>query len=142
MSEVRYTVHEGNGRSLAAVLAETRDEIKDFIQTRLQLFVSELKEKAENSKKAAILGGIAAVLGVTAFLLLTLAAVGLIAVAFWGSPYAFFWGFLIMGLFYALIGGMLAIGAARQLKGFAPKKTMEVLKEDKVWLQSEARSQA
>lgn len=141
MSEVRYTVTETNGRSLAEVLAETRDEIKDFVQTRIQLLISELREKANNSKKAALLGGVAAVLGVTAFLLLTLAAVGLIAVAFWGSPYAFFWGFLIIGLFYGMMAGMLAIGATRQLKGFAPKKTIEVLKEDKIWLQSEARSQ-
>jgi len=141
MSDVRYDVYQGNSRTLAEVLAETRDEIKDFIQTRIQLLVSELKEKAANSKKAAMLGGIAAVLGMTAFLLLTLAAVGLIAVAFWGSPYAFFFGFLIMGVFYAVIGGMLAIGAIRQMRGIAPNKTIEVLKEDKIWLQSEVRSQ-
>lgn len=142
MNDARYTVHPGNGRTLAEVLAETRDEIKDFIQTRVQLLISELKEKAENSKKAAILGGIGLVLGITAFLLLTLAVVGLVAVAFWGSPYAFFFAFLIVGVFYAIIAGMLAIAAVRQLKGFAPNKTIEVLKEDKVWLQSEARSQA
>jgi uncharacterized membrane protein YqjE len=141
MSEARYTVTETNGRTLAQVIAETKDEIKDFVQTRVQLLISELKEKANNSKKAAVMGGIAAVLGVTAFLLLTLAAVGLVAVAFWGSPYAFFFAFLIIGVFYAIIAGMLAIAAARQLEGFAPNKTIEVLKEDKIWLQSEARSQ-
>ncbi len=141
MSEVRYTVAETNGRRLADVLAETKDEIKDFLQTRIQLLISEVREKAQNSKRAALLGGIAAVLGITAFLLLTLAAVGLIAVAFWGSPYAFFWGFLIIGVFYLIIAAMLAIAANRQLKGFAPNKTIEVLKEDKIWLQSEARSQ-
>jgi uncharacterized membrane protein YqjE len=141
MSETRYTANQVNNRTLAEVLAETRDEIKDFIQTRVQLLISELKEKAANSKKAAILGGIAAVLGVMAFLLLTLAVVGLIAVAFWGSPYAFFFAFLIVGVAYAMFAGMLAIGAIRQVKSFAPTKTIEVLKEDKVWLQSEARSQ-
>ena|SRR5438270_11454379 len=142
MSETRYTVHEETHRSLAEVVAETRDEIKDFLQTRMQLLISELKEKAKNSKKAAILGGIAAVLGGMAFLLLTLAIVGLIAVAFWGSPYAFFFAFLIVGVFYAILAAMLAIGAARQVKSLAPQKTIEVLKEDKVWLQSEARSHA
>jgi uncharacterized membrane protein YqjE len=141
MSETRYTANQVNNRTLAEVLAETRDEIKDFIQTRVQLLISELKEKAANSKKAAILGGIAAVLGVMAFLLLTLAVVGLIAVAFWGSPYAFFFAFLIVGVAYAMFAGMLAMGAIRQVKSFAPTKTIEVLKEDKVWLQSEARSQ-
>jgi uncharacterized membrane protein YqjE len=141
MSEMRYTVHETTGRTLAEVVAEMRDELKDFFQTRVQLLMSELKEKAQNSKKAAIMGAIAAVLGVTALLLLTLALVGLVAVAFWGSPYAFFFAFLIVGVAYALFAGMLGLAAARQFKGVAPEKTIHVLKGDKVWLQSEARSQ-
>jgi uncharacterized membrane protein YqjE len=141
MSEMRYSVTETSPRSLAEVIAEMRDELKDFFQTRVQLLVSELKEKVQNSKQAAILGALAAVLGVMSLLLLTLALVGLIAVAFWGSPYAFFFAFLIVGVFYGMLAGMLALGAMRKFKGVAPQKTIEVLKEDKVWLQSEARSQ-
>lgn len=141
MSEMRYTVTETTPRNLAEVLAEMRDELKDFFRTRVQLLLSELKEKAQNSKKAAITGAIAAVLGIMALLLLTLALVGLVAVAFWGSPYAFFFAFLIVGAAYGMLAGMLAIAATRQFKGVAPQKTIEVLKADKVWLQSEARSQ-
>jgi uncharacterized membrane protein YqjE len=141
MSEMRYTVTETTPRSLAEVVAEMRDELKDFFQTRVQLLISELKEKVQNSKEAALLGGIAAVLGIMSLMLLTLALVGLIAVAFWGSPYAFFFAFLIVGVFYGMLAGMLTLGAVRKFKGVAPKRTIEVLKEDKVWLQTEARSQ-
>jgi uncharacterized membrane protein YqjE len=141
MSEMRYTVTETSPRSLAEVVAEMRDELKDFIQTRVALLVSELKENVQKSKQAALFGAIAAVLGVMSLLLLTLALVGVIAVAFWGSPYAFFFAFLIVGVAYGMFAGMLAIAASRKFKGVAPQKTIEVLKEDKVWLQSEARSQ-
>ena len=47
---------------------------------------------------------------------------------------------LIVGVFWAIMGGMLAFFAAREFRaqGIAPKKTIEVLREDKIWLQSEA----
>jgi uncharacterized membrane protein YqjE len=140
MSETRYT-GTPNGRSLGEVIAEIKDELKDFMQTRVQMLVNEMREKIQNSKKAAILVVAGLVLLATAYLLLNLALVGLIAVAFWGSPYAWFLSFLIVGVVWLIIGGMLALMAAKQFKGLAPEKTINVLKEDKVWLQQEARSQ-
>lgn len=131
---------ERNGRTLADVLSEIKDELKEFLQTRVQMLVSELGESLKNSKSAAILGGAALFVLATAWLLLNLALVGLVAVAFWGSAYAWFFGFLIVGLFWAIVGGMLGLAAQRPLRGLAPRKTIQVLKEDKIWLQQEARS--
>ncbi len=135
------TEHVGSqGPSLATVIAEIKNEIKDFVQTRVQMFKSELQEKTSAWKSGAMLATGAVVLLGTAYLLLTLALVGLLAVAFWGSVYHWFFGFLIVGLAWALIGGMLGYFALREFRaqGLAPKKTLEVLKEDKVWLESEA----
>jgi FtsH-binding integral membrane protein len=73
--------------------------------------------------------------------MLTLALVALIAVAFQGSPYAFFFGFMIMGLLYLLFAGLIAVAAYRVLKGLAPERTIKVLREDKVWLEKEARNE-
>jgi uncharacterized membrane protein YqjE len=140
MSETRYT-GTPNGRSLGEVIAEIKDELKDFMQTRVQMLVNEMREKIQNSKKAAILVVAGLVLLATAYLLLNLALVGLIAVAFWGSPYAWFLSFLIVGVVWLILGGMLALMAVKQFKGLAPEKTINVLKEDKIWLQQEARSQ-
>jgi uncharacterized membrane protein YqjE len=123
------------------VVAELKEELIDFLQTRVQMLMSELRESAKNSKSTAIFGGIALVLLGTAWLLLNLALVGLVAVAFWGSAYAWFFSFLIVGLLWALLGGMLGLAAQRQLRGLAPRKTIKVLKEDRIWLQQEARSQ-
>jgi len=138
INETRYG--ERNGRTLADVLSEIKDELKEFLQTRVQMLVSELGESLKNSKSAAILGGAALFVLATAWLLLNLALVGLVAVAFWGSAYAWFFGFLIVGLFWAIVGGMLGLAAQRPLRGLAPRKTIQVLKEDKIWLQQEARS--
>jgi uncharacterized membrane protein YqjE len=132
-----------NGPSLAEVVAEIRDEIKDFIQTRVQMFRSELREKIAAWKSGAILGIAAAIFAVTGFWLLTLAVVALVAVAFWGSAYAFFWAFLIVGLGWLGMGGTAAFLAVRELRrqGMLPEKTIAVLKQDKSWLQQEARTQ-
>jgi len=132
-----------NGRTLAGVVAELKDELKEFISTRIQMLKSELRDKISSLKVAAPLGIIALVLLGTAYLLFTLMLVALVAVAFEGNPYQWFLSFLIVGVLWSIVGGMCALFAWREFRqqGLAPKKTMKVLKEDQVWLQTEARTQ-
>jgi uncharacterized membrane protein YqjE len=141
MIESKYAT-ERNGRTVGEVIVELKDEIKDFVQTRVQMFVSEMREKLRDSKSASIYAAVGVILLGTAYLLLNLALVGLLAVAFWGSPYAWFWAFLIVGSCWLILGGFVGALALRKFQGLAPKKTIEVLKEDKIWLQQEARNQA
>jgi uncharacterized membrane protein YqjE len=132
-----------NGRSIGGVVNELKDELKDFLQTRYQMLVSELREKTSALKIAAPLLVAALIFGWVAFLLFTLGLVGLVAVAFQGNPYQWPIAFGIVFVVWALIAGVCALFAISELKaqGFAPKKTLKVLKDDQVWLQSEARSQ-
>lgn len=139
MPDTRYV--ETNGRSLAQVIGEIKEEVKDFLQTRVSMFVAEMREKVSNSKSGVIYAGVALVLGWAGFLMLSVAFAALVAVAFWGSPYAWFLGFLIVGLLWTIMAAMLAIAAVRQFRDLAPKRTIQVLKEDKIWLQHEARNQ-
>ena len=141
MLDVKYAT-ERNGRTVGEVIAELKDEVKDFVQTRVQMFVSEMREKIRDSKSASIYAAAGIILLGTAYLLLNLALVGLLAVAFWGSPYAWFWSFLIVGVCWLILGGVLGALALRKFQGLAPRKTIEVLKEDKIWLQQEAKYQA
>lgn len=136
-------INETNGRTLAGVVAEIKDELKEFISTRIQMLKSEMQDKISSLKVAAPLGIVALVLLGTAYLLLTLMIVALVAVAFEGSPYQWFFAFLIVGVLWSIAGGTCAIFAWREFKeqGLAPKKTINVLKQDQVWLQSEARTQ-
>ena len=127
-------------RSLASIISEMKEEGKQFIQTRLAIFSTELRERADRLKAAAPLGAVAALIGATSLLLLSMALVSLIAVAFDSSPYRWFYGFLIVGITWAIAAGIAGFFAYREinLAELPPKRTIEVLKADKLWLESEA----
>lgn len=128
-------------RSVADVLMEIKDELRDFVETRYELLRSELHEALSTVKSAAPLAVAAAIFFATAYFLLTLALVAVIAVAFWNSPYHWFFAFLIVGVVWAITGGILAFLVRNDLRtrGLFPKKTVEVLKRDKRWLQNEVK---
>jgi hypothetical protein len=132
-----------NGRSLAGVVAELKDEVKEFATTRIEMFKSEMKDKVSSLKFAAVLIVIGALLGVTAWFVLTAALIAIIATAFHPSVYAYFFASLIVGVAYLIIGGIIAGMAVSELKrrGLVPERTIRVLKQDQVWLQTEARQQ-
>ena len=131
----------GSGRSLAAILGDMKNELLEFAQTRMELFKTELREKLGALKSAAPAVVIGAVLLLTAFLLLSLALVALVAAGFSEGPYRWFFGFLIVGLLWCAGGGMAVYAAKRRVsrQSMVPKKTMSVLNGDKVWLHKEKR---
>lgn len=132
----RKSMKDGK-QSLGSSVTEIKNELVEFVRTRKQLLVTEVREQLGSSKKGAAFAGTALIFGSVGFLLLTLAAVGLVTVAFWGSPFAFFWGFLIIGVFYVILAAIAAIAAYFALHSLLPSKTMKVLHDDKAWLQSQ-----
>ena len=128
-------------RTLRNILREIGGGLTEFVDTRVQMAKSELRETLGAVKAAIPLAVIAAALVVTGLLLLTLALVSLTASAFAGSPYAWFYAFLIVGFCWLVIGAVIAFFATNQFRGRGrlPKRTIEVLKADKAWLQHEAR---
>jgi predicted RND superfamily exporter protein len=131
-------------RPLAATLNEAKNEFKDFVETRIAMLRSEMREKGRQVKAAAPLSILGALFAVTAWFLLTAAIVAVLMVAFQGSPYASFLALLIVGVAYAVIGGAaLWMGYGRLTKeSLLPERTINVLKEDKVWLENETRIQS
>jgi uncharacterized membrane protein YqjE len=138
---MNHDVH--NGRNLTTLLSEMRDELKDFIQTRVAMFKAELQEKIAILKSAAPLAVAGILLLLTAYFLLTLALVGLVLAAVPDNPYRWAIAFAAVGLLWLIMGAAAAYFAYRefQLKGLLPKRTVEVLKADKVWIQSEVKNQ-
>lgn len=132
-----------NGRSFAGVVNEVKDELKEFLQTRIIMLKAELGEKMRTLKTALPMLITAAIFLGTAFLMLTLCLVGLVSVAFYGDPFRWFYSFIIVGVLYSIMGGMAAVFGLKELRaqGIMPKKTIKVLKEDQIWLQQEARTQ-
>ncbi len=127
-----------NGRTLAGVINDLKQELKEFIDTRVQMLTSEMKQKTAMLKMVVPMLIIAAALGWVGFLLLTIALVAAIAnLIGWG------WSFLAIGVLYLLVAGATGFMAWRefQAEGVAPTRTIKVLKQDQIWLQNEARTQ-
>ena len=137
-------VHYRNGseRSLGSVIAEIKKEIKELVNTRVQMVKAEFEETMSAAKIALPLTLIALALFTTGFLLLTMAAVVLVAFAFAGSALAWFYAAIIVAFVWMCLGGaavFFAYNAFRSHSRF-PRRTVQVLKADKAWLQTEARS--
>jgi len=84
---------EVNGRSLAAVVAELKNDVVQFFETRYQILLAEMKEKAQTWKFALPWLLVAVFFAFTGFLLLTGAVVLLVAVAVGVG-----WSLLIVGV--------------------------------------------
>lgn len=130
-------------RSLAAIVADMKSELKEFVDTRVAIFKTELREKVAHWKIAAPLAAVGVVLLGTSYLLITLALVALAAWLIGNTPYRWFLAFALVGVLWAVVGGLALYLAKRHFARhrLMPQKTIEVLKEDKVWLQREARNQ-
>lgn len=131
-----------NVRSIGATLAEMKLELLDFLDTRIELLKTEVREKLKILKAAAPLGALGALLLGTAYLLFTLALVSLVVVAFQDNPYRWFFAFLIVGSAWAVFGVIAVYFAKRKLETetLLPQRTIEVLKGDKIWIEAEVRN--
>ena len=136
--------NETNGRTLASVVYELKDELKEFIQTRAQIFSSEMQEKISGIKAGGPLLAVALTFFGTAYLLFTSALVALIVVAFYDNPYRWFLACIIVAVLWSICGAFCFFAGKKELtrRGIVPAKTIQILKEDQLWLEKEARSQA
>ena len=130
-----------DAKSLHKVLYEIKDELRDFISTRMELLRADLVDKWEGWKAAVPLMAAGAVLLLAAFFAFTF---GLIAgaAALIGGEYRWALGAGAVFLLYGIIGGILAWMGSKQLKaeGMVPDRTLKVLKQDQLWIKNEARA--
>jgi len=131
-------------RPVAEILTEMRDDLVEFARTRVSMLRTELLIARDAMKTAIPLAGVAIVFLSAAFLLLTAALVGLIVAAYPNSVFRWFIACLIVGLLWGIVGALAAFAVVRTLKGrnMVPTRTLEVLKRDKLWIQSEVRNRA
>ena len=135
--------YANNGRSLGEIVSEMKVELREFIQTRFDMLKTELQERIKSLRIAVPLAGLGALLLGTAYLLFTMAVVGLAVTFFRNNPYRWFFAFASVAVLWTLVGAIAAYFAKREfeLTSLAPKRTIQVLKEDKLWIQSEAKGQ-
>lgn len=131
-------------RSMASVVAELKEETRSFVETRIAMLRSEMRDKLEALKLMLPTIIIGAVLCGTAWLLMTGALVAAIWVAFAKNVFGAAIALIIVAAAYLIFGGIAVLYAWRGLSetGLLPKRTMRVLKDDSVWIRNEARTQA
>jgi hypothetical protein len=130
-------------RPLGEVLNDLKNELKEFLSTRIQMFQCEMNEKVETLKASARAIVIGALFAVTAWILFSLALVFLLSMVFEGKPYQYAASFGIVFVIYAIIGAVaLSFGISSiKSRGLAPQRTLRVLKQDQIWMKSEAKSE-
>lgn len=131
-----------HGKSVAAILSDAREELKEVVQTRLAMLRKELSERLRVLKATGPLAAFAVVFLSTAYILFTLSLVGLVVAFLRENPYRWCLAFLAVALLWTIVGGTAGYLAWRkfQIKELLPTDTINVLKEDKIWIQSEVRS--
>ena len=123
-------------------MTELKDELTEFVATRVAMLRAEFGGKLQSFKLAApgILAGL--VLLATGWLVLTAFLVAAIANAF-DNPWRYPIALLIVGMVYSVVGAVVLTFGWRKIKGqgLAPERTIRVLKQDQVWLQTEVKTQ-
>ena len=129
--------------SLPSLVGRLGDDVIQLFDTKLSLLKVEIKEEVDAYVRGAMaiaMGGIVAAVG---FALLNVAiAFGvstLFAEADLSQSTKYALGFVITGVFYLLIGGLVVVVTKNRLakQGLIPNRTVEELRKDKQWLKNE-----
>jgi Na+-translocating ferredoxin:NAD+ oxidoreductase RnfD subunit len=129
-------------KPISQLFAELKDEIKEFVATRIAIFRQEMNEKLKLASAALPALVIALVLAPVAVIFLSVALVAVIAMALGGGAGAWAAGFAIVAALFLLIAGMAAIFAVNRLRvrSLKPERTLRVLHQDQIWLRNQAQS--
>lgn len=129
--------------SLPSLVGRLGDDVMQLFDTKLSLLKVELKEEANVYAKGAVtvaMGGIVAAVG---FALLNVAIAFGVSTFFaqtsLSQPARYALGFVLTGLFYLVIGGIVVLATKSRLakQGLVPNRTVEELRKDKQWLKNE-----
>jgi hypothetical protein len=123
-------------KSLGDLFGDLSREFGELVRTQTELAKTEIRTQTDKAKIAAGAFGGAALAGYMALLLLSFAAA-------WGlsevMPEGF--AFLIVGVIYAGVAGVLYLRGRRQVEelNIVPEQTIESVKEDVQWAQQKTR---
>ena len=129
-------------KSIATILAETKDELKQFVTTRVNMLKAEMDEKISRLKSVIPLAIVAVLFLLSGWMVLTFALIALLHALFVPSVYAWLWASLIVTAVYLLVGAIAGGLAYSEIKAtsLTPTRTLKVLQQDQVWIQNEART--
>ena len=135
-------MNNNHEKPLGVVLTEMKNELNEFLETRYKLLRSEIQDILRTWKYCIPLLLGALVLLLASWIVITFGLVALVRGWFLPEPLAWLWGSLIVAALYVIIAimiGWFAYGELRKV-GVVPKRTLQVLKQDQAWVESEAKT--
>lgn len=128
-------------KPIGSSFAELKEDIKDFLQTRIELLRTELKEKIAAWKAPVAMLAFAALLLITSWFGVIFCIVAALHGAIAHTNFAWLWGGLIVTLLLLLSGVALGAAAYAGLRSASlkPTRTLRVLKQDQEWVQKQTR---
>ena len=129
--------------SLPNLLSRLGDDVMQLINSQLALFKVEMKEEARTYARGAAMIAVGGVVAMIGFALLNVAIAFAVSTLFasanlsQSASYAL--GFVVTGVFYLLVGGIVALVMKNRLakQELVPPMTVQELRKDKQWLKSE-----
>lgn len=146
-------IHERNGalqegqidhagiENLPELFSRLSEQVVKLFETKVQLLKAEIRDDVNNYIRNGIIFGIGAVLLIVGFVLFNI-AIGFLLATFFAFPeqtlnYVF--GFLSIGIFYLIVGGIITAVIKSRLAAIdpLPERSIKELRKDKQWLTKE-----
>lgn len=134
--------------NLPALLGRLGDNVMQLVDTKLSLVKVELKEDASFYARNGALTAVGAMVALIGFALLNVAVAFFISNLFANdaattaerfTPTSYGFGFLITGVIYIVVGGVMVLVMKNRLAAYnpVPTTTLDEIRKDKQWLKNE-----
>ena len=128
---------------LPTLFSKLGNDVMQLFNSQLELFKVEIKEETNAFARGAMMIAIGAAVAFIGFALLNVAiAFGvstLFAQANFSQPASYALGFVVTGVFYLIVGGIVVAAIKSRLakQRLVPERTVAELRKDKAWLKNE-----
>ena len=127
-------------QELPALFGRLSDGVMTLLDTKLSLLKVEIKEDADAYIRGGAMIGVGGVIAAVGFALLNVAIAIFVSTLLpetWSQPVRYATGFVITGLLYLVIGGIIIITMKNRLtkRNLVPSRSVTELKRDKEWIQ-------
>ena len=126
-------------QELPALFGRLSDGVMTLLDTKLSLLKVEIKEDADAYIAGGVKISIGAVVAGVGFALVNVAVALFVATLLpdtWSQPVRYATGFVITGVLYLIIGGIIIISVKNALakRNLVPSRSVNELKRDKEWI--------
>ena len=128
---------------LPSLFTRLGDDVMQLFDTKLSLLKVEIKEEANAFARAGTMIALGGVIAAIGFALVNVAVAFGVSILFanadMSQPAKYALGFVITGVFYLVVGGLVISVMKNRLSkvDVVPNRTVEELRKDKQWLKNE-----